>query len=125
MEALYLVVIIALLALFLGSGIWIGPSVFVISWIMLTTFTDLPVMRILGSVIWNNVNSSSLMALPLFIMMGEILAHTKITENLFEGLTLWWTPMSRPRERQGLLRSDRHGTRGGEVHFLWSPVAQR
>ena len=38
---------------------------------------------------------------------------------------LWWTPMSRPRERQGLLRSDRHGTRGGEVHFLWSPVAQR
>ena len=125
MEALYLVVIIALLALFLGSGIWIGPSLFVISWIMLTTFTDLPVMRILGSVIWNNVNSSSLMALPLFIMMGEILAHTKISENLFEGLTLWWTPMSRPRERQGLLRSDRHGTRGGEVHFLWSPVAQR
>ena len=38
---------------------------------------------------------------------------------------VWWTPMSRPRERQGLLRSDRHGTRGGEVHFLWSPVAQR
>ena len=56
---------------------------------MLTTFTDLPVMRILGSVIWNNVNSSSLMALPLFIMMGEILAHTKISENLFEGLTPW------------------------------------
>ena len=38
---------------------------------------------------------------------------------------LWWTPMSRPRERQGLLRSDRHGTRVDEVHSLWSPVAQR
>jgi tripartite ATP-independent transporter DctM subunit len=79
----------ALLAFFLASGLWIGPALFITSWISLSIFTDLPVLRVLGSVLWNNVNSSSLMALPLFIMMGEILVRTRISEDLFDGLTPW------------------------------------
>jgi tripartite ATP-independent transporter DctM subunit len=89
MELTALLSIIALLACFLASGLWIGPTLFATSWIALTLFTDLPVMRILGSVVWNNVNSSSLMALPLFIMMGEFLVRTRISDDLFEGLTPW------------------------------------
>lgn len=89
MECQALAVIIFLLFVFMGCGIWIGPSLFLTSWISLTLFTDLPVMRILGTVVWNNVNSSSLMALPLFIMMGEVLARTKISDDLFNGLTPW------------------------------------
>ncbi len=89
MELTALITIILLLAVFLGSGLWIGPTLFVTGWIALTLFTDLPVLRILGSVVWNNVNSSSLMALPLFIMMGEFLVRTRISDDLFEGLTPW------------------------------------
>ncbi|GHS96405.1 hypothetical protein AGMMS50276_14720 [Synergistales bacterium] len=89
MELTAFLTIIALLFCFLFAGLWIGPALFATSWIAFTLFTDLPVMRILGSVIWNNVNSSSLMALPLFIMMGELLARTRISEDLFDGLTPW------------------------------------
>lgn len=89
MEMTAFLTTIAILALLLGSGIWIGPSLFITSWIVFSMFTDLPVMSILGSVLWNNLNSSSLMALPLFIMMGEILAKTKISADLFDGLTPW------------------------------------
>ena len=89
MELTALLTIILLLAVLLGSGLWIGPTLFITGWMALTLFTDLPVMRILGSVVWNNVNSSSLMALPLFIMMGEFLVRTRISDNLFEGLTPW------------------------------------
>lgn len=89
MELTALITIILLLAFFLMAGVWIGPALFVTSWISLTLFTDLPVLRILGSVVWNNVNSSSLMALPLFIMMGEFLVRTRISDDLFDGLTPW------------------------------------
>lgn len=89
MEWQSLLTVILLLMLFLGCGVWIGVSLFFTSWLVLAIFTDLPVMRVLGSVIWNNVNSSSLMALPLFIMMGEVLARTKISDDLFGGLTPW------------------------------------
>ncbi len=89
MECQALAVIIFLLIVFMGSGIWIGTALFLTSWLSLTIFTDLPVLRILGTVVWNNVNSSSLMALPLFIMMGEVLARTRISDDLFDGLTPW------------------------------------
>ena len=89
MELTALITIVLLLVVLLGSGLWIGPSLFITGWVVLTLFTDLPALRILGSVAWNNVNSSSLMALPLFIMMGEFLVRTRISEDLFEGLTPW------------------------------------
>ncbi|SBV97333.1 TRAP dicarboxylate transporter, DctM subunit [uncultured delta proteobacterium] len=89
MELTALITILLILAVLLGSGLWIGPTLFITGWIALTLFTDLPVLRILGSVVWNNVNSSSLMALPLFIMMGEFLVRSRISDDLFEGLTPW------------------------------------
>lgn len=46
-------------------------------------------MTILANVLWNNTHSSTMMALPLFIFMGEILFRSKISENLFKGLSPW------------------------------------
>ncbi len=82
-------VIILLLAGTLALGLWVGVSLFYVGGISLMTFTSLPVERILGSVIWNNTSSSTLMALPLFIMMGEMLVKTRLSEDLFDGLSPW------------------------------------
>lgn len=84
-----LVVILLLLAITLASGLWIGVSLFYVGAASLLSFTSLPVERILGSVIWNNASSSTLMALPLFILMGELLVKTRLSEDLFDGLTPW------------------------------------
>ncbi|GHV51155.1 hypothetical protein FACS1894168_3160 [Deltaproteobacteria bacterium] len=89
MELTALVTILVLLGILLASGLWIGPALFVTGWAALALFTDRPILQIMGSVIWNNVNSSSLMALPLFIMMGEFLVRTRLSDDLFEGLTPW------------------------------------
>lgn len=89
MELTALLTIIFILAVLLATGLWIGPALFITGWLALAVFTDLPVLRILGSVVWNGVNSSSLMALPLFIMMGEFLTRSRISDDLFEGLTPW------------------------------------
>lgn len=81
--------ILGLLVLFLGSGIWVGISLLFVGIAGFTLFTSSPPLTILSNILWNNTNSSTMMALPLFIFMGEILFRSKISENLFKGLSPW------------------------------------
>ncbi|UFJ43436.1 TRAP transporter large permease subunit [Brevibacillus humidisoli] len=73
----------------MGSTIWVGLSLFLVGIGSFAFFTDSPPMTILANVLWNNTHSSTMMALPLFIFMGEILFRSKISENLFKGLSPW------------------------------------
>nr|WP_255679625.1 TRAP transporter large permease subunit [Brevibacillus humidisoli] len=77
------------MVLTLGSTIWVGLSLFLVGIGSFAFFTDSPPMTILANVLWNNTHSSTMMALPLFIFMGEILFRSKISENLFKGLSPW------------------------------------
>jgi len=43
----------------------------------------------MATTIWGTSSSWTLTALPLFVWMGEILYRTKLSENLFEGLSPW------------------------------------
>jgi len=80
---------IALLVLFLGGSVWIFISLSLVSFGSFYFFTDLPFGSILANIFWNNTSGSAMMALPLFIFMGEILFRSKISENLFNGLCPW------------------------------------
>lgn len=81
--------LLGLLFLFLGSTIWVGVSLFLVGVISITLFTSSPPLTILSNILWNNANSSTMIALPLFILMGEILVHSRLSENLFRGLAPW------------------------------------
>lgn len=81
--------ILGLLILFLGSSIWVGISLFLVGVAGFTLFTSTPPLTVLSNILWNSTNSSTMMALPLFIFMGEILFRSKISENLFKGLSPW------------------------------------
>ncbi len=81
--------ILGLLVLFLGSGIWVGISLFMVGIVSFMLFTGIPPLAVLSNILWNNVNGSAMMALPLFIFMGEILFKSKISENLFNALSPW------------------------------------
>lgn len=81
--------LLGLLVLFLGSTIWVGVSLFLVGIAGFMLFTSSPPFTILANILWNNTSSSTMMALPLFIFMGEILFRSKISENLFKGLSPW------------------------------------
>jgi C4-dicarboxylate transporter DctM subunit len=81
--------ILGLLIFFLGSTIWVGISLLLVGIGGFIFFTTTPPMNVLTNILWNETNSSTMMALPLFIFMGEILFRSKISENLFKGLTPW------------------------------------
>ena len=85
--------------IFLLSGLWIGFSLIAaaISGMLLYHFNLPPTISIwskIGSLIansvWNSMDSFSLTALPLFVLMGEVLYNTAISTKLLNGLLPWF-----------------------------------
>ncbi len=83
---------------FLLSGVWIGFSLFLagISGMLLYNITLPPNMSIwfkigtlIANSVWNSIDSWSLTALPLFVLMGEILFRTAMSTRLLNGLVPW------------------------------------
>lgn len=81
--------LLSFLVLFLGSTVWVGISLFLVGIVGIVFFTNSPPLTILNNILWNETNSATMLALPLFILMGEILFKSKISENLFKGLSPW------------------------------------
>ena len=88
-EILLTLFFISVLLIFLGSGIWVAISMVGVSSIGMMLFTTRPVGDAMATTIWGASSSWTLTALPLFVWMGEILFRTKLSENLFEGLSPW------------------------------------
>ncbi len=90
MDEIFLTIFfISILLFFLGSGVWVAISMIGVSAIGMTIFTSRPVGDAMATTIWGTSSSWTLTALPLFVWMGEILYRTKLSENLFEGLSPW------------------------------------
>ncbi|MDA8537536.1 TRAP transporter large permease subunit [Candidatus Pelagibacter bacterium] len=90
MNEIYLTIFFICLLLFLlGSGVWVALSMIAVSAIGMMFFTSRPVGDAMATTIWGTSSSWSLTALPLFVWMGEILFRTKLSENLFKGLSPW------------------------------------
>ena len=90
MTEIYLTIFfISLLLFLLGSGIWVAISMIAVSAIGMLLFTTRPVGDAMATTIWGTSSSWTLTALPLFVWMGEILFRTKLSENLFKGLSPW------------------------------------
>jgi tripartite ATP-independent transporter DctM subunit len=85
--------IFLLFALFalLGSGIWVAFSLLSVGMIGMILFTEAPLGEVLATTVWGASNSWSLAALPLFIWMGEILFRSRLSEDMFAGLSPWLT----------------------------------
>ncbi len=88
-EILLIIFFISLLLFFLGSGVWVAISMIGVSTIGMMLFTSRPVGDAMATTIWGTSSSWTLTALPLFVWMGEILFRTKLSENLFAGLSPW------------------------------------
>ena len=80
---------ISVLLLFLSTGVWVALSMIGVSLIAITLFTSRPVGDAMATIIWGTSSSWTLTALPLFVWMGEILFRTRLSKNLFEGLSPW------------------------------------
>jgi len=81
--------LIVLMFLILGSGVWIGLALLGTGWMAMELFTSRPVGPAMVTTIWGASSSWTLTALPMFIWMGEILFRTRLSQDLFRGLAPW------------------------------------
>src|SRR5690242_8648722 len=56
---------------------------------MLALFRNIPLDKLLAQYAWNILTTQELLALPMFILMGEILFRTRLSQSLFQGLAPW------------------------------------
>jgi len=90
MESLWIAgLLIVLLFVILGSGVWIGIALLAVGWAAMEMFTSRPVGAAMVTTIWGSASSWTLTALPMFIWMGEILFRTRLSEDMFKGLAPW------------------------------------
>ncbi len=73
--------------LMLVSGIWIALTLTGLAIIGLVLVENSSIGLLLGTSSWSATTGWSLTALPLFIWMGEILFRTRLSEDLFQGLS--------------------------------------
>jgi len=87
-------VLLALLLVLLAGGVWIAIALAAVAGVGLQLFTSSPPEVNLFQSFWGSSASWTLAALPLFVWMGEILYRTKLSEEMFEGLSPWlgWLP---------------------------------
>ncbi|MEM1232860.1 MAG: TRAP transporter large permease subunit [Pseudomonadota bacterium] len=90
MTELYAITIfLCVLFLLLGTGVWVGLALMGVAWVGMELFTSRPVGDAMITTIWASSSSWTLTALPLFIWMGEILFRTRLSEDMFKGLSPW------------------------------------
>ena len=57
-------------------------------------FSPFPLTKGLGNLVWSTSNNSTLIAIPFFVMLGEILVRSGIATRTYEALDRWvsWLP---------------------------------
>src|SRR3954469_2240433 len=81
--------LLLIMMVLLSGGVWIAMTLAICGWVGEAFFTTTSPGNNLFSSFWESNASWELAALPMFIWMGEILFRTKLSEEMFEGLSPW------------------------------------
>ena len=88
------ITLVVLLAVLLALGFWVGLSLLVVGIAGLVMLDASNAGGLVASAVFASVDSWPLTALPLFLLMGELLFQSKLSENMFRGFAplVRWLP---------------------------------
>jgi len=70
----------------LGGGVAIGAAMGLVGIVGVTLASGTMLWPTFGDVLWNSTNSFTLVAVPLFVLMGEIILRSGISERFYAGV---------------------------------------
>src|SRR5512139_1318764 len=76
-----------LLLMFLGVRVFIAMGA--ISVIVVYVLSGTSGLLILGLTTYNTITNTSLITIPLFVLMGNLMVHSGIADRLFTALSHW------------------------------------
>jgi C4-dicarboxylate transporter DctM subunit len=83
-----------ILLVLIGLSIPVGAALGVLGLVLDPLFSMLPLSRALGELSWSSSNEFLLVAIPLFILLGEVLLRAGFAERMYGAMSLWlsWLP---------------------------------
>lgn len=76
----------ALIGCFLFGGVLIGATIGIVGIVGVTLATGTRLWPTFGDIIWNTVTSFTLVAIPLFVLMGEIILRSGLARRFYGGV---------------------------------------
>jgi C4-dicarboxylate transporter DctM subunit len=90
MGAIVAVILVILLGAF-ALGLHVATTMGLTAILSGYIFSPRPFIDIFSYIPWNVISTTTLVALPLFILMGELLLRTGVTETMYTTLAKWLT----------------------------------
>jgi tripartite ATP-independent transporter DctM subunit len=78
----------------LALSIPVGIVLFLLGFGVDAFFSSFPLSRGLGNMVWSSSNSATLIAIPFFVLLGEILVRSGVATRTYAALDRWvsWLP---------------------------------
>jgi tripartite ATP-independent transporter DctM subunit len=84
-----IIALIGLFCLFFGAGIYIAAALGLLGVIAGFAYSDRPFWNFIGQMVWGPTTNFVLVAVPLFLLMGEIMLRAGLSDKLYKSLNLW------------------------------------
>jgi tripartite ATP-independent transporter DctM subunit len=81
--------LMGLFCLFFGAGIYIAAALGILGIIAGFAFSDRPFWNFIGQMVWGPTTNFVLVAVPLFLLMGEIMLRAGLSDKLYRSLNQW------------------------------------
>ena len=78
-----------LLLLFIASSLYVAAGLGLLGAALGAIYSDFPLVRGIGEIAWSASADFNLVAVPMFIMMGELLLRSGVTESMYGALDKW------------------------------------
>lgn len=78
-----------ILLVLVGVGLPVALALGVLAIALVENYSFFPLLPALGEVLWSASTEFVLVAVPLFILMGELLLRSGIAEEMYDGIDAW------------------------------------
>ncbi|WP_187775021.1 TRAP transporter large permease [Halomonas binhaiensis] len=73
----------------MALGVHVAVAIFSVALIGTLAYLGMPLLYSFGDTLWGTLNDFILTAIPLFILLGELLLRSGITDRMYQALAVW------------------------------------
>ncbi len=79
----------SMMGVFFIIGLYVAGALGVLSLVMMQMFSDAPLWNVMGNKAWETNKNFILVAVPLFLLMGELMLRSGMGERMYGALSRW------------------------------------
>jgi tripartite ATP-independent transporter DctM subunit len=81
------------MTVFFMAGLYVAGALGSLALLLMEMYSDAPLSNIMSNRVWETYNRFLLVAIPLFILMGELVLRSGIADRMYRALDRWVAPI--------------------------------